>query len=321
MKELFNFSKNDIIKHIEYELKTLNGFKKSIDYIIKNLQKSGNSLAVKNINKIPNLSKIKERKGKNYDWSCISYKDITLVIRKYNHHLTIFTKIKNNKPSLHKYDYGAFTMNSDTDKIDDGILDSYLNNAYDNPFSDLNDIILELLTLLSEKSVCNVWNSYSLRRPKHVDIKYVFENNDISNLELYVYCMEEVSNVYLEMFAETDMLKRLSYFICKTDEMLDDRYKIGKVINIVKGGYYHNVGMGLIDTMGGNKERFTDVYSLTRWYIKNMFDNIYQYDGEIYVEGGNIKEGSVVTYKGNNDHTIIYKSTMPIENFISLVKF
>ena len=64
MKELFNFSKNDIIKHIEYELKTLNGFKKSIDYIIKNLQKSGNSLAVKNINKIPNLSKIKERKGK-----------------------------------------------------------------------------------------------------------------------------------------------------------------------------------------------------------------------------------------------------------------
>ncbi len=63
------------------------------------------------------------------------------------------------------------------------------------------------------------------------------------------------------------------------------------------------------------------MYSLTRWYFDDVFkEKCYIFNGEMYVEGGNLKDGSAAAYKDMEEVTL-FKNTYPKENFIPLKKY
>jgi hypothetical protein len=324
--EIFKFDKSDITRHIEYELKTLSKFKEPLNYIIKSLEKLGNSKTITSLKKV-DLNKIKEKEGKNYHWSTFTYKNVTLVIRRYGSHLTIFTKVIKDKREDSRYsiEYGAFTLNTDFKKFGDK-QDEMADKYYDKPFTGLNLIIKDLLLLLIDKGVHWVWNSVSLKRPDHIKIELAFDGNSINSLDNFAFCMEEIDNIYLTLFAETTMLKKLKEYKDKTGESLNKRYKVGKVSTEVKDEYYHSAGIELIDTMGKESKSFQDIYSLTRYHFEDIFkDKIFLYNGELYVEGGKFKVGEAVAYKNiredDDEKVTSFQATFPKENFIPLKKY
>ncbi len=319
--EIFKFEKSDLTSYIEYELKTVSKFKEPLNYVIKSLERLGNSLTIKSLDKKIDLSKIKENEGKNYHWSAINYKNVTLVIRRYNQHLTIFTKVvKESDRGYDKSEYGAFSLNTDMDKFGDKH-DEMLDKYWDKPFTDLNVIIKDLLNMLIDRTlgVSWVWNSAALKRPDHVNLKLAFSNNNISSLDDFTFCMEEISSIYMQMFAESTMVKKLKEYAGKTNIKLNDRYKVGKVTTTVKDGYYHAVGMEIIDK---KDKTFRDVYSLTQYYFDYIFtEKIYIYNGEIYTAGGKFKVGEPVAYRGEDYDVTLFHSNMSVENFIPLIKY
>lgn len=320
--EIFKFEKNDITRHIEYELRTLDKFKEPLNYVIRNLERLGHSMTIKSFDKKVNL-KVKERKGKNYHWSVFNYKNATLIVRRYQQHLTIFTKVDKgfNKWDEPQSEYGAFTLHTNLEKFDDDKHDEMLDTYYSKPFTDLNVIVKDLFNLLLDKQfgVYWIWNSVSLKRPDHIELKLAFtaKEGGINSIDEFVFCMEELQSMYQELFAENTMVQKLKEL--KTGTKLNDRYKVGKITTTVKDDYYHGVGIEIIE---GKEKKFQDVYSLTRWYFEDVFkDNIYLFKGEIYVEGGEFKEGEPVAYKNMDNSVTLYKNTYPKENFIPLKKY
>lgn len=325
--EIFKFEKSDITRHIEYELRTISKFKEPLNYIIKTLERLGYSKKITSLSKKIDLNKIKEHEGKNYYWSTLTYKNITLAIRRYQNHLTIFTKVTKgvDYSKRPKTEYGAFTLNTDFDKFGDNH-DKMMDEYCEKPFIDLNVIIKDLLKLLNDRGVQWVSNSACLKCPEHIEIEVAFAGNAIHSLDSFVFCIEEVESFYQHMFSENTMLKKLKEYENKVGEKLNERYKIGNVTTVIKDNYYHSAGIEFIDSNG--KKEFHDVYSLTRWYFKDIFqDKIYIYNGEIYIEGGVFKVGGAVTYKNINedddddDVVLPFEDTFPKENFIPLKKY
>lgn len=324
--KIFNFDKSDITRYIEHELKTLEKFKEPLNFVINCLVKQKKCINIQSLDKDLKLNKVKEREGKSYNWSVFTYNNITLVVRRYGHHLTIFTKVDKggvdfmDRPNI---DYGAFTLHTNMEQFGekhDKMLDVY----YENPFTDLTVIIKDLFTLLSERSsgVAFVWNSASLKRPKHVELKLIFSGNTISSLDLFVFCMEELENTYQELFSETIMVQRLKEL--KTGEKLGKIYEVGEITStIAEDDYYHNVGVELLDIRNRKKKDFKDVYSLTRYYAEDILTTkLYSFKGVFYVEGGQFKEGEPVAYKKSEDNDVsIFKKSYPKENFVPLKKY
>lgn len=272
MDTLFNFSGNTITSYINYDLKTISKLKPTINYILKLLEV--NSLTIDNLDDKIDLSKIVERKGKNYNWSVINYKNISLLIRSYGHHLIVFCKIT----TKHEYDsgswnestLGAFTFYSNIDKIEKCDNDDFYEKFINNSFVDLEVVIKDLLIgIIENDGVHFVWNNYSLPRPDYIDIKVAFYRDQIMSLDLFVFCMEEVSNIYLELFAENDMFLKLQEFKDKIGTPFNSKLKINNVFCDLKDEYYHGVGIEFIGESG--KKEFQDVYSLSRWYYKEIF--------------------------------------------------
>jgi hypothetical protein len=325
--KLFNFEKNDITRHIEYELKTLSKFKEPLKYVIQSLINGKHVLEVVDLDKA-DLNKLvkKEKQGKNYHWSVIVHKNVTLVLRRYRYHFTIFTMVENTKNEKRgtQYEYGSFSFKTDFDKFGDKH-DEMMDVYYDKPFTDLNVIFKNLVTMLSEKDsgVHWVWNSASLPRPKHVDIELFFADNNINSIDGFIFCIEELSSVYLEIFAETTMIQRLKQL--KEGDKLGDRYKILSVSTETKNNYFHDTGLEFVDKDG--KKEFKDVYTLSRYYLGEVFGSvgkIYLYKGEVYLPNGeNPVPGEAAAYKDDDEegHVIIFDAKYRSEAFVPLKKF
>jgi hypothetical protein len=318
MAELFDFDKREITNYIEYNLETFKKFKEPFNYVINTLKALGHSYVLETLDNI-DANKIVERKGKSYHYSVIEYKTATIVIRRYGSHLTIYTKATTQN-EYNRTEYGCFTFEVDFKKFGDK-QDEMSDKWYDKPFTGLNEILPGLFKLLLEKSVHWVWNSYSLKRPDYVDIKLVFRSNEITSLDNFIFCMEELSSIYSELFAETTMLTKIKQMTNKVGEMLNGRYKIESITTDVKDSYFHAVGISLIDTMGTEGKSFQDVYSLTRWYIEDIFkEDFFLYKGDVYILGGEFIEGEPIVYKELNGVTV-YKKGILEQNFLPLIKF
>lgn len=324
--EIFKFDKESITRFIEHELKTLSKFKEPLKYVVNQLVKKKHHLVIKSLDNI-DLNKVKECEGKNYYWSVFKYENITLVVRRYRHHLTIFTMVvKNDKTDFDTFEkprteYGAFILSTDFEKFGEDKHDEMMDEYYDKPFTDLNVIVKDLFHILTEKDggVHWVWNSVSLKRPKHVEIKLIFNDNSIHSIDDFAFAIEELECKYQEMFAENTMVQKLSEL--KTGDKLSDRYTVGKITTTVKDGYYHSVGFEMIDTIFGG-QRFQDVYSLTRWYADIVIkEEMYCYNGVFYVEGGKFKVGAPVAYKNIKGSITIFNKLLPEERFTPLKKY
>ena len=76
----------------------------------------------------------------------------------------------------------------------------------------------------------------------------------------------------------------------------------------------------LIDTMSKNKESFQDVYSLTSYFFDDMFSNIFYFDGDVYIIGGDFELDKPVAYK-KLDGVTLFKESFPKDNFVPLIKY
>lgn len=324
--EIFKFEKNNIETHFRYEMKMFEKIVEPLNYIFKTLEDNGHSLTLKSLDKV-NLNKVKQNKGKNYNWSVINYKNVKMLIRTYKQHLTIFTKVtkkienKDGGREREKVELTAFTFHSDLKYFRGDKADRMSEERYENPFLDLNSCIKQMFEVIIDRGTYWVQNSACLKVPEHVEIRLAFSGESIHGFDNFIFCLEEIDSIYGQLFAENAMLKKLNDF--KGGEKIGERYKVGKVTTKVKDDYFHGVGMTLIDTKGTEKESFKDVYYLTNWAFEDVFkEKTYMFNGELYVEGGELKTGEPAAYKNDDDfgNVIIFNEKYIKEKFVPLKK-
>lgn len=257
MKEIFDFSKSTIESYISYDLNLFTKFKSSLNYIISKLpnQRLGKS-----------LGELQWEKGKDYNWAVIKDENLTLLIRQYNRHFTIFLKNRvkvtddSELDDLFYTKYGCFTFFTNSDKVEN--YDLYENNN----FFDIDLKINELIEFLKADKLHSIWNTWSFPRPNHIEIKNIWNGGDnISSIDKLVFCCEELFSKNLELFAKNEMLEKIKTF--KEGDLIGS-YVITKVLTEVENDYYHGVGLTLKIR---DEERFQDVFSLCMFYYDIVF--------------------------------------------------
>ncbi len=271
LSDLFGFEERDITSHMMRELKLGRKFKDSFNYILTKLP----------IQKLKaDLSKLKWDEGKNYDWAIIKDGLVTLIFRKYSDHFTIFFKVEagpeDDYTLTYNKGYGCFSFHTNKDKLSDEDSDSRV----DDNFLDLNKYIKAIIKLLADGDVHSLWNSYSLKnpdevsRPEYIELKNIWNggNEDISSINDFIFCCDELFNKYLELFAQTDMMNKIKKI--KAGDMLGV-YKVVRVNPKTKDSYYHDAGLELKNTnFKDSKPSWADVYSLTRYYLNYVFPEL-----------------------------------------------
>lgn len=272
--EIFKFDKDEIVRHIRYDLEMFSKAKEPLDYICEKLEETGHSLTLTSLSKI-NLKKVKEKEGKNYNWSVVKYKNVRLLIRTYKQHLTIFTKVEKKDGKYDRTEYGAFTFHTNMDlfKGDDDKHDQIMDEFYNNPFRDLNKCAKQLFEVLIERGVYWVWNSACWKTPECVQVKLAYEKESIHSIDEFVFCMEEIDHLHCQVFAENTMFKKLPELKGRVGKSFDHQYNIKSISSkLSKDEYYHGVGLLLEDKKDKKNTSFKDVYTLTRWYKENVFE-------------------------------------------------
>lgn len=261
---VFRFKKDDISRHIIYELKSLRKLDKALDYMFDMMPKIGNSLTLTSLEDV-DLNEVQMNKGKNYDWSLVVYENVNLLIRRYQNHLTVYTRT--NKEERYKSETACFTFYTDTKDLNGEETEL----LYDNPFINLNKCIKEIITTLQENNA--VYLEYLKSCPKNVEMNIVFWEEMIYSYDKLIFCLEEIDHFHLKLFSETTMLEKLPELKERIGEEITNSvrttYTIKEVKTEVKSDSYHSVGLSLEDKNG--KDKFEDVYSLTRWF----YDAIY----------------------------------------------
>lgn len=272
--EIFKFEKESLVSHIRYDMHLFDKAKKPLDYICDTLEKNGHSITLTSLNKI-DLNKVKEKEGKNYNWSVVNYKNVRLLIRTYKQHLTIYTKVfnKEKKYDDDKYVYGAFTFHTNLDlfKGTDKQHDALMDKMYNNPFLKLNECAKQMFEVLIERGVYWVWNSACWKTPELVEVKLAYEKENIHSIDTFVFCMEEIDHLHCQLYAENTMLEKLPELKKRIGKEFNHEYKIKSIATKVKNGYYHDAGLLLEDKKDKKKTTFKDVYTLTRWYKDEVF--------------------------------------------------
>jgi hypothetical protein len=255
--DIFKFEKSDIVMHITYELRLCEKFETAFDYLLT-------KLPIQKLKK--DLGKMKWTEGKNYDWAIIQKNNVIFIIRKYGSHFTIFVKSITEKRGYDRTKYGCFMFSTDTKKMSDEESDMRI---HDN-FCDLNKYISNLFDFIGEDKIHALWNSSSFERDEYIKIKNVWNGSqeDISSIDDFIFCLEELFGKYCELFAETNMFEKIKTI--KIGEKLGS-YEVLSIKTELKDGYYHGVGLTLKGTNGADSKRFYDVYSLTQYYYDSIF--------------------------------------------------
>ncbi len=275
----FRFEKDSLARYIKYDLALFRKMKPSLNYVIKTLEELGHSLTINSLDKKFDLNKVVEKEGKNYHWSVFKYKNATLLVRRYGQHLTIFTRVEEPheyRQGLTNSIIGAFTFHANSEKIPENKRDRFSDLRYEKPFIDLNKHVTDLFRNLTEKdaNIHWVWNSVSWKREDHIDIELAFAAYEhISSYDGTIFAFEELSSIHLTLFAETTMLKEIEKFKSKIGKSFNSEYNIKSVSTDVEDDYYHNVGIMLVEKKNKKKTKWEDVYSLTRWFYKEVFGN------------------------------------------------
>ena len=161
-QDTFAFDKSVIESYINYNLDLFSKFKTSFNYIAGKLPTQSFS---------ENLGELIWNKGKSYNWIVIQDDSITLIIRKYQRHFTIFVKniIKrhDDEDDIYYYHtkYGVFTFYTNGYKIE----------YEDNDFFELDRYLKNLIEYLKEDHTHSLWNDYSFERDKHKEKKNIWK--------------------------------------------------------------------------------------------------------------------------------------------------
>jgi hypothetical protein len=260
--KIFDFDENSTKTNLLYKTE----LRQKIEYVFKHLFENKRVP----INKLKkdnsfDFSELKFSEGKNYDWFFLVNDNVTLLVRQYRTHFTMFSKTKIEGQDSYFQKVKVFTMLFDTDKMDDDLSDSYC----DNKFIGLSELLPSLIELIKEDNVHSLWNDYSFKREKYVKVENVYNGgDDVSNLELLLFACDELFQKYLVSYAENEMLDKIKTL--KVGDKFGRNYVIKNIKTEVKDDYYHAVGMSFFDDDDKKEDKWADVYSLTRWYYKDL---------------------------------------------------
>lgn len=256
---MYKFSKQTVQMIFHYELNIPAKFKKSFNFLFDLFEK-------RDID--GNVSQLKWYEGKNYNWAAGQKDGVDFLFRKYGEHFMIYFHNTNKK---HKYDifdrnYGVIFFDTDSDKLDTPQdCDAYSDNNY----LDIDKYINQLVQFILDGRVWALWNNISFPREKHIDVSCVWEYGEqgIYNFDNFIIALEELFDKHEQKFAETQMVAKIK------ELKVGDVLKNGKVVKSINAepskNYYHSVGI----TFEGDKEKFQDVYGLTRWHYDLFFDD------------------------------------------------
>lgn len=257
MREIFEFSKSKVETFLSYEMNLFEKFKTSFNYIVSKLPNQS----------VPeHLNNLQWNEGKSYNWAVIKDDRLTLIIRKYRRHFTIYFKniIKISDDS--EYDdifyskYGCFTFFTNVDKIED------YENYEDDDFFDLNSKIAEIVNCLKKGKIHFLSSEFDPKTEPQIEVKNIWNGGDnIVSIDDFIFCCEEMFSKHLELFSKNEMLEKIKTL---NEGDFIDRYVITDISTEVKDNNYHGVGLML---KKDDDERFEDVFSLSRWYYDIIF--------------------------------------------------
>ena len=279
MKQPQEFNKSDVERKLIYELNTFRAIKDAFVYVHAMLVSQGHSYDL-GAQSTPDFQTLNWSEGKNYNWLALSIGDVggstEFLIRQYGRHLTVFTKLTDHLThadlSYTEKTYGCFTFNTNRDKMNSTRREEY--DFIENPFHDFQLAFPDILRLVNENKLHSLWNDRDLPRPSYIDVKTAFYGEQIQSIDLLVFGAEELTQKHLELYAENDMLDILKKL--KEVDVIGELFEGQSIIKSVVTDfppqycdpYYHGVGIATIDAK--DKQSFHDVYTLTRYYFKNI---------------------------------------------------
>jgi hypothetical protein len=273
MDKPFKFSNRDLEFKIVHDLKLLEKMGKSFDFIYDKLVKKNAFLDVTNLDEI-DLETISWDEGKNYNWCTIKDDKLDFIIRKYGNHHTIYTRLtkieKFNTQEYKEFEYSGLTFHTNTENLSDELSDFYC----DQNSHDLNIHFKELCKFIKGDKFESLWNDYSFKRPKHVEIEQIFNGRErIYSVDKLMFCAEELSSSHEFFFAENEMVDKLKTL------KVGDKFGNNSIIKEINLKYlkdeeiYYN-GVGLTSVYNDDvdsKGDWHDVYSLTHYYFEEVF--------------------------------------------------
>lgn len=262
MKDIISFDETRTKERINEQFGLSKNIKKAFKYLEGKLE----------TNKITKTFRdLKFREGKNYDWYLFKDDDVSVLVRKYGGHSTVYTYYRP-KPSDENYylrdQLTVFTMHNDRSKMTDTEAD----NDYDS-FTLLSSL-KQLIELTKKGEGHTIWNSHCWTVPEYTEVKIAFNDRTSYQIDTMIFAYSEISSVLLEVFAETDVLDKVKTL--NVGDKFGSVYEIVETRAEIKDEYYHNVGIRIkrIDEFGMKYEKeskWNDVYSLGRWHYDEMF--------------------------------------------------
>lgn len=270
--DVFDFDGDDIKRIIIHDLNLLTNIKKSYDFVFEKMKALGYHGDFTNRPEI-DLNTVKVKECKNYNWIAVTNDNTNLIIRQYNQHLTVYVRYitiyKIGEVNYKQSHYGCFTLNvnlSNLDENDDA--------CWDNKFLELNKLIINIFTLISENQLYLVSNSAALPYPKYVKISNIYNEENISSIDKLIFCAEELSSLHMQLFAENDMIEKLKNMSDRIGTKLDNGIITSINTEFPKeygSPYYHAIGVKV--EKANNRIDFIDIYSLTKWHLKDVYQN------------------------------------------------
>lgn len=271
----YNFRKNQVEFFLIYKLNLASKFKNSLNYIFQKLPNQ----------ELKDFNDLNWHETKSYEWAVIVKDNVKMLVRKFNRHFTFFVKCKIKFKDEGEQDdyitetfftkYCCFTYFSDVAK---------LSNYVEDYFIDINNDIEKIVDMIAIDEGSSLWNSAALPRSEHIEIKNIWNGGEfIESIDKFIFALEELDNLHLKIFSENETFAHLKQYNVG-DKM--GKYVVTDVATTLVDDYYHGVGLEVEDN---GKEKFIDVYSLTRWYWEDFFnikkDN---FDG-LFLDGENIE--------------------------------
>jgi hypothetical protein len=202
-----------------------------------------------------------------------------IVLRQYQRHITVFTKAVTTIDDFDNYKdktYGMFSFNTDRDRMTYAQKEEY--DHIENPFHDFEHAFPDILRLVNENKLQSLWNTRDLPRPDYVDVQTGFYGEEIRSLDLFIFGSEELSTMHVELFAENQMFDTLKEL--KAIDVIGENFGTGIISAIntefpkqYSEPYYHAIGIQIVEP--DDRKSFQDVYSLTRYYLKDI-NQLYQ---------------------------------------------
>ena len=265
LSEIFKFDEN----YLKFNFLMKNNLGGKIDlcfeHLFKNQRIPINKLRADNTF---DFKKLKNREAKNYDWFFLANDNVRILVRQYQSHFTFFSKVKHEGPRAFLFEkINIFTISVNTENIDNEELKDSL---WDNPLITLDELLPKLVDFMLEDKVYFLWGN-PFAGLDYVEVEVAYTGGDIvSKLDSLLFACGEISQMFLECYAENEMLAHIKTL--KTGDKFGDKYTVKEVRVEVEDDYYHDAGLVYTKQHhnGEIEEDWSDVYSLTRF----MFDDL-----------------------------------------------